>query len=122
MKFLLLSFLSIVALVASQDGPAMCYMEHSANGRDASQCAGGNFFWSYNAGANSCVKFYYFGCWGNENRFLTQAQCELLCKKTEEKDNESNKANEEVSKSNEEVSKPNEEIGEPNEELEADPE
>uniref|UniRef100_A0A1A9ZNB1 BPTI/Kunitz inhibitor domain-containing protein n=1 Tax=Glossina pallidipes TaxID=7398 RepID=A0A1A9ZNB1_GLOPL len=98
------ALIDTVALVASQDGPAMCYMEHSANRQTGRRCTGGQFFWSYDASANSCVKFYYLGCSGNENRFVTQQQCELLCKRAEGmNDNESDKANEKSSKPNEEL-------------------
>uniref|UniRef100_A0A1B0AZ74 BPTI/Kunitz inhibitor domain-containing protein n=1 Tax=Glossina palpalis gambiensis TaxID=67801 RepID=A0A1B0AZ74_9MUSC len=84
MKFLLLFFLSIVALAISQRAEDICRMPHSANTYDAGHCStGGQPLWSYDASVNSCVKFYYFGCEGNDNRFLTKTQCELLCKKSE---------------------------------------
>lgn len=38
--------------------------------------------WFFDAGSRSCRLFYYGGCGGNANNFLTRLACERLCVKT----------------------------------------
>ncbi|XP_069589434.1 collagen alpha-3(VI) chain isoform X6 [Ranitomeya imitator] len=35
--------------------------------------------WYYDSETNSCARFWYGGCGGNENRFSTQKECEKIC-------------------------------------------
>uniref|UniRef100_D3TM52 Serine proteinase inhibitor n=1 Tax=Glossina morsitans morsitans TaxID=37546 RepID=D3TM52_GLOMM len=83
MRLLAVLFLSVIAVVsAAKKTPEICNFQHSANSDDPSFCdGGGQNLWSYVSQANSCVEFYYYGCYGNENRFFTKAQCEETCKK-----------------------------------------
>uniref|UniRef100_A0A1A9V077 BPTI/Kunitz inhibitor domain-containing protein n=1 Tax=Glossina austeni TaxID=7395 RepID=A0A1A9V077_GLOAU len=84
MKLLAVLCLSAIAAVSSSGTktPELCNFQHSANSEDPSFCdGGGQNLWSYVTQANSCVEFYYYGCYGNENRFFSKAQCEQTCKK-----------------------------------------
>uniref|UniRef100_A0A8D2LUT7 BPTI/Kunitz inhibitor domain-containing protein n=1 Tax=Varanus komodoensis TaxID=61221 RepID=A0A8D2LUT7_VARKO len=35
--------------------------------------------WYYASDANSCARFWYGGCKGNENRFETEEECQATC-------------------------------------------
>ncbi|KAM4689050.1 collagen alpha-1(XXVIII) chain [Discoglossus pictus] len=35
--------------------------------------------WYYDKGSNSCAKFWYSGCGGNQNQFQTEAECQEIC-------------------------------------------
>ena len=38
--------------------------------------------WAFDVGVNDCVPFYYSGCEGNLNNFLTREQCKRTCPNT----------------------------------------
>lgn len=40
--------------------------------------------WYFDTKIKRCRQFYYGGCGGNENRFLTEGDCENRCSKTQE--------------------------------------
>uniref|UniRef100_A0A1A9V078 BPTI/Kunitz inhibitor domain-containing protein n=1 Tax=Glossina austeni TaxID=7395 RepID=A0A1A9V078_GLOAU len=83
MKLLAVLCLSAIAAVSSSGTktPEFCKFTHSTNTDDPSICeGGGQNLWSYVSDANSCVEFYYYGCFGNDNRFFTKSQCEYICK------------------------------------------
>lgn len=35
--------------------------------------------WYFDVGTNSCARFWYGGCGGNENKFDSQKECEKVC-------------------------------------------
>ncbi|KAH8283631.1 hypothetical protein KR018_010047 [Drosophila ironensis] len=75
---LLIFFAVIAALAASSLGlkNEICGQPHSVDGI----CLAIFPSYSYNAAGNECVSFVYGGCGGNDNRFLTQEECEQKCK------------------------------------------
>uniref|UniRef100_A0A1B0FQ66 BPTI/Kunitz inhibitor domain-containing protein n=1 Tax=Glossina morsitans morsitans TaxID=37546 RepID=A0A1B0FQ66_GLOMM len=83
MRLLAVLVLSAIAVVCSgKKPPEFCKFTHAANTDDPSICdGGGQSLWSYVLEENSCVEFYYYGCYGNNNRFFTKSQCEYICKK-----------------------------------------
>ena len=36
--------------------------------------------WYYSDDKNECLRFFYGGCEGNDNRFMTKTECETICK------------------------------------------
>lgn len=48
---------------------------------------------SYDPETRSCSSFYYGGCEGNGNRFVTQFECESVCISHEEPTSSDNKGN-----------------------------
>ncbi|KAL9925653.1 male accessory gland serine protease inhibitor-like [Glossina fuscipes fuscipes] len=85
MKLLVVLFLSAIVVASSiKKRPDLCHLTHSANTKDQSLCtSGGQNLWSFVSKANSCVEFYYYGCYGNDNRFFTKTQCEEVCQDKE---------------------------------------
>ncbi|XP_067129548.1 papilin-like isoform X2 [Centruroides vittatus] len=49
--------------------------------RDSGPCLGEYTQWYYDVSTNSCKKFKYGGCQGNNNRFQSRRDCELRCVK-----------------------------------------
>ena len=53
---------------------------------ETGKCEGGDNStlarWGYHQFTRRCVPFYYTGCGGNNNNFLTQAECEDVCPTT----------------------------------------
>ncbi|KAH6925249.1 hypothetical protein HPB50_002864 [Hyalomma asiaticum] len=48
---------------------------------DAGFCNAKLPYWWFNPDTGKCEEFYYGGCGGNENRYLTQQKCERTCLK-----------------------------------------
>ncbi|XP_043920947.1 actinia tenebrosa protease inhibitors-like isoform X1 [Protopterus annectens] len=42
-------------------------------------CQDYSLMWHYDINQNRCLRFWYGGCGGNENRFNTMEECENLC-------------------------------------------
>ena len=51
---------------------------------DHGTCDKYKIYWHFNKVDRECVRFYYGGCDGNQNRFETREQCEMTCKMTPE--------------------------------------
>lgn len=49
---------------------------------EAGTCNGSHRRWYYEARRNSCFPFYYSGCAGNLNNFLSHQGCNDFCKPT----------------------------------------
>lgn len=53
---------------------------------DHGTCDKYKIYWYFNRVDRECVRFYYGGCDGNQNRFESRENCEMACKmSTEEK-------------------------------------
>ncbi|KAF0032045.1 hypothetical protein F2P81_016600 [Scophthalmus maximus] len=48
-------------------------------GQDPGGCQNYTMLWFFDTEQNECSRFWYGGCGGNENRFVTQDDCESLC-------------------------------------------
>jgi len=59
---------------------AICGLPAGIDGNGLIKCAAFIPSFSYHPETNSCEKFIYGGCGGNENRFGTQELCEQKCK------------------------------------------
>ncbi|XP_008296194.1 collagen alpha-4(VI) chain-like [Stegastes partitus] len=46
---------------------------------DAGSCQDYTLMWFYDSKRGVCSRFWYGGCGGNKNRFMTQKECEKLC-------------------------------------------
>ncbi|KAH8413130.1 hypothetical protein KR009_008194, partial [Drosophila setifemur] len=57
---------------------AICGLPHSQSEENIA-CVAYIPSYSYDSYRNRCVKFIYGGCKGNDNRFLTQKDCEVQC-------------------------------------------
>jgi len=44
-------------------------------------CSSTKIRWYYNSEASDCLKFYYGGCLGNSNNFMSREDCRQRCKK-----------------------------------------
>ncbi|XP_066902314.1 papilin [Halyomorpha halys] len=49
---------------------------------EAGKCSGSHSRWYYEARRNSCFPFYFSGCAGNLNNFLSHQECNDFCKPT----------------------------------------
>ncbi|XP_077159547.1 collagen alpha-4(VI) chain-like isoform X2 [Paroedura picta] len=49
---------------------------------DSGACEDYRLKWYYHQGRDMCFQFWYGGCGGNKNRFETQKECEILCRKS----------------------------------------
>ena len=49
-------------------------------------CADYENRWYWNAAAGFCQQFWYGGCDGNKNNFLSEDECQLTCQPDDEKD------------------------------------
>uniref|UniRef100_A0A8C6R5I1 Collagen, type VI, alpha 3 n=1 Tax=Nannospalax galili TaxID=1026970 RepID=A0A8C6R5I1_NANGA len=47
--------------------------------KEVGTCDGYKLFWYYDSLAQSCMRFWYGGCGGNENRFKSQEECKKVC-------------------------------------------
>ncbi|XP_052743989.1 papilin isoform X2 [Bicyclus anynana] len=47
--------------------------------QDKGSCGNFSVYWFYDISYGGCVRFWYGGCEGNGNRFLTQEECEDVC-------------------------------------------
>uniref|UniRef100_W5NCG3 Si:dkeyp-73b11.8 n=1 Tax=Lepisosteus oculatus TaxID=7918 RepID=W5NCG3_LEPOC len=55
-------------------GYAVCMLS-----REQGYCQGHYLLWYYNSAKRKCKTFYFTGCGGNGNRFITQQQCNSTC-------------------------------------------
>nr|XP_015198956.1 PREDICTED: kunitz-type U19-barytoxin-Tl1a-like [Lepisosteus oculatus] len=55
-------------------GDAVCMLS-----REQGYCQGHYLLWYYNSAKRKCKTFYFTGCGGNGNRFITQQQCNSTC-------------------------------------------
>ncbi|XP_020810283.1 kunitz-type serine protease inhibitor-like [Drosophila serrata] len=46
---------------------------------DYGDCKGHQTKWTYSKFENKCIRFDYSGCGGNNNRFISRFECELIC-------------------------------------------
>lgn len=51
---------------------------------DHGTCDKYKIYWYFNQVDKECVRFYYGGCEGNQNRFENKENCEMTCKLTKE--------------------------------------
>ncbi|XP_047026123.1 kunitz-type serine protease inhibitor textilinin-5-like [Helicoverpa zea] len=56
--------------------PYMCYQVPSKG-----PCSNMQVAWFYDIVRRRCMRMFYSGCGGNENKFATQRSCELTCNK-----------------------------------------
>ncbi|XP_053682403.1 papilin [Sabethes cyaneus] len=54
--------------------------------KDEGRCDGKLARWHFARDANKCMPYYYTGCGGNDNQFISQDQCEEQCPPKVEKD------------------------------------
>lgn len=55
-------------------------MPHASNEGFNLECLAKSYLaWSYDSETNSCEKFTYTGCGGNDNRFHTEKDCLTTC-------------------------------------------
>uniref|UniRef100_A0A3Q4GRL9 BPTI/Kunitz inhibitor domain-containing protein n=1 Tax=Neolamprologus brichardi TaxID=32507 RepID=A0A3Q4GRL9_NEOBR len=47
--------------------------------QDQGSCDNYTMMWFFDAAQKECARFWYGGCGGNKNRFLTQEECQSLC-------------------------------------------
>uniref|UniRef100_A0A3Q2WKE1 BPTI/Kunitz inhibitor domain-containing protein n=1 Tax=Haplochromis burtoni TaxID=8153 RepID=A0A3Q2WKE1_HAPBU len=47
--------------------------------QDRGSCDNYTMMWFFDAAQKECARFWYGGCGGNKNRFLTQEECQSLC-------------------------------------------
>ncbi|EDV57658.1 hemolymph trypsin inhibitor B [Drosophila erecta] len=57
----------------------ICGLLPAMNGDGFNRCLASMLRFSYYPESNSCEKFIYGGCGGNENRFGTKESCEQKC-------------------------------------------
>ncbi|XP_065171313.1 papilin-like isoform X3 [Atheta coriaria] len=60
--------------------------EHCALPRAQGNCEGRDSRWYFDASEKRCMPFYYTGCEGNRNNFISQDQCEADCPREIQKD------------------------------------
>eukprot|EP00099_Drosophila_melanogaster_P011280 NP_001285594.1 immune induced molecule 33, isoform B [Drosophila melanogaster] len=70
---------ALVAVALGLKDP-ICGLPAGIDGNGLIKCAAFIPSFSYHPETNSCEKFIYGGCGGNENRFGTQELCEQKCK------------------------------------------
>ncbi|XP_017075079.2 male accessory gland serine protease inhibitor-like [Drosophila eugracilis] len=70
---------ALLGLALSVKDP-LCSLPGKTDGNGLIKCAAFIPSFSYNLATNSCEDFIYGGCGGNNNRFLSQAECEQKCK------------------------------------------
>ncbi|XP_017047554.1 male accessory gland serine protease inhibitor-like [Drosophila ficusphila] len=58
----------------------VCGLPPNADGRYGIVCKAYIPSFSYHADSNSCQRFIYGGCGGNDNRFMFKEYCEQKCK------------------------------------------
>ncbi|KAH8283624.1 hypothetical protein KR018_009837 [Drosophila ironensis] len=58
----------------------VCGLPAAADGNGLIKCAAYVPSFTYHPASNSCEKFTFGGCGGNDNRFYTQEACEQKCK------------------------------------------
>ena len=46
---------------------------------ESGKCSSGEARWFYNRQTHQCTPFFYSGCGGNGNNFLTKEHCEARC-------------------------------------------
>jgi hypothetical protein len=55
---------------------------------DSGRCDKYKIYWYFNQAEKECVRFYFGGCDGNQNRFETREGCDMECKMSKEEKNE----------------------------------
>lgn len=68
-----------VKLVVNQDPLVHTEADICQMAKDIGTCRKFILKWYFDVGTNSCARFWYGGCGGNENKFDSQKECEKVC-------------------------------------------
>lgn len=76
-----IAILFATAIILIMDGLSVdAEYEHCLLPEDVGPCRARKSRWYYDSATDECVSFFYGGCSGNENNFLTEQDCEDACK------------------------------------------
>lgn len=54
--------------------PQLCYESYTAG-----NCSQNIPAWAFDANSGRCINFFYTGCDGNDNKFVSEEQCQRTC-------------------------------------------